>query len=95
MALPLAPIAVTALRYGGVALVAYAVSRRIGPAPTHQASEDALDRVDEGLGASHAKDRGQANLNARWRRVIRVGKSGPAVEVDATALGRIRIRRVK
>lgn len=94
MALPLAPIVVTALRYGGVALVAYTAARRIAPAPTQQKNEDALDRVPEGIGASRAKDRNQMNITSRWRRVVRMGTQGPGLEIDITALGRLKFRRV-
>jgi hypothetical protein len=33
------------------------------------------------------------NATARFRRVIRLGQSGPGLEIDATAFGRIRFRR--
>ena len=94
MALPLAPIAVTAARYGAVALVAYAASRRIQTAQTRQETEDALDRVSEGLAANRPKDRQQLNAEARWRRIIRIGANGPGVEIDMTALGRVKFRKV-
>ncbi len=94
MPLPIAPIAFAAFRYGGLALVVYSAARRIGPAPTHQANEDALDRVDDGLGVSHARDRQQINLQARWRRVVRFGRAGPGLDVDFASLGRVRFRRV-
>ncbi len=94
MALPLAPIAGIALRYGGVALAAYALSRRVGRSATDQRAEDAMDRVPEGVNAHRPRDRRQANGSARFRRVVRLGHDGPGVEIDATAMGRIRIRRL-
>lgn len=94
MALPLAPVAAVAIRYGAVALVAYAASRRIHKAAIRQDSEDALDAVPEGLGAARPHDRQQVNAEARWRRVVRFGTSGPGIEIDATALGRVSFRRV-
>jgi hypothetical protein len=94
MALPLAPVAVVALRYGTVALAAYAISRRMERSSTSQASEDALDRVDEGLAGHRPRDRQQVNAQARWRRTIRLGRAGPGLEIDATALGRIKFRKV-
>jgi len=44
MPLPLAPVAGLALRYGLVALTAYAVSRRLARSETSQLCEDALVR---------------------------------------------------
>jgi hypothetical protein len=92
MALPLAPIAGVALRYGVVALAAYAVTRAADPARRDQRAEDAHDDLDNGLGLR--SDRGQANVNGRLRRVIRLGPGGPGVEIDASVLGRLRLRRV-
>lgn len=92
MPLPLAPIAGVAIRYGAVALAAYAVTRRIEPARRDQRAEDAHDELPEGLGLR--REPGQANGTARFRRVFRLGPDGPGVEIDATALTRIRIRKV-
>ena len=72
MAIPLAPIAVVALRYGAVAITAYAVSRKISQSQTNQRTEDALDDVEEGVSAHRAKDREQINASARYRRVVRL-----------------------
>lgn len=94
MALPLAPIAGVALRYGAVALAAYVMTRRIHPGRTDQRAEDAMDEVPEGVSAHRPRDRDQFNGTARMRRVVRLGSSGPGVEIDATALGRLRFRRV-
>ncbi len=94
MPLPLAPVAGLALRYGLVALTAYAVSRRLARSETSQLCEDALDQVDEGLSAHRPKDRPQVNAQARWRRVVRLGTDGPGFEFDATALGRLKFRKI-
>lgn len=94
MALPLAPIAGIALRYGAVALAAYAATRAMTPGSTDQRAEDAMDSLPEGLTAHSPRDREQMNGTARFRRVIRLGTNGPGVEIDAVALGRIRFRRV-
>jgi len=98
MPLPIAPLASIALRYGGVALASYAVARKIRRSATHQPTEDALDRVEEGLAAhrpcDRADDGAQVNASGRWRRVFRVGSDGPGIEIDATVIGRVRIRRV-
>ena len=92
MPLPLAPIAGFAVRYGAVALATYAIARRVDHAPRDQRGEDALDELNEGLAVRRGD--GQTNGSARFRRVIRLGASGPGIEVDATALGRVRFRRV-
>lgn len=94
MALPLAPIAGVALRYGAVALAAYVMTRQVGRSRTDQRAEDAMDDLPEGLHAHRPRDRDQVNGAARFRRVIRVGLHGPGVEIDASMLGRIRFRRV-
>lgn len=96
MPLPLAPLAQVALRYGlrfgAVALVAWGTRRALRPGRTDQRAEDALDGMDEGLAVHRPADRGQTNAAARFRRVIRFGAT--AVEVDAAALGRFRIRKL-
>lgn len=95
MALPLAPIAVTALRIGTVAAVTYYVARRTRGLPTvHE--EAAHDDIDEGVSVRHhrGQDGSQANADARMKRSIRLGRNGPGLEIDLTALGRIRIKRI-
>ncbi|MEM6944920.1 MAG: hypothetical protein AAF565_14335 [Pseudomonadota bacterium] len=87
-----APIAALALRYGTVALVTYAATRTIPKLRRDQETEDTLDKVEEGI--ETRRDAEQVNATARFRRVIRLGRTGPAVEIDATALSRLRIRRV-
>ena len=49
MPLPLAPVAAVALRYGTVALAAYALSRSVHTAAVRQADEDALDTVADAM----------------------------------------------
>lgn len=92
MPLPLAPIAGVALRYGAVAVATYALTRRVEIAPRDQRGEDAMDDVPEGVGLR--RDGEQVNGAGRLKRTIRFGSTGPGVEIDATALGRIRVRRV-
>jgi hypothetical protein len=94
MPLPLAPIAATAARYGAVALVAYAATRRIERAQTRQETEDALDRVDEGLAANRPQDRSQINAQGRFRRIVRLTIGGPGLEIDMTALARLKFRKI-
>lgn len=94
MALPLAPIAVMAAKYGAVALAGYAIARQIQPGRTDQQVEDAFDEMTEGLSVHRPRDREQVNGAARFRRVVRLGTNGPGIEIDASALGRLRMRRV-
>jgi hypothetical protein len=94
MALPLAPIAGIALRYGVVALATYAVARSIPPGRVDQRAEDALDDLEEGPSLGHARDRSQYNGALRFRRIVRLGTGGPGLEIDVSALGRLRMRRV-
>jgi hypothetical protein len=92
MPLPLVPIAGVALSYGLVALGTWAIVRSIGRTPRDQRAEDALDDLPEGLTAGKHEDatRGSARLN----RTIRIGTDGPGVEIDLTALGRLKVKRV-
>lgn len=92
MPLPLAPITAFALRYGTVALASYTVARRIERGRRDQRAEDALDNVPEGLTARREAE--QVNATGRFRRVIRLGPDGPGVEIDASATGRVRFRKV-
>ena len=94
MALPLAPIAGVALRYGAVAVAAYVLTRQVGRGRVDQRAEDALDELPEGVTAHRPHDRDQVNGGARIRRTIRLGPTGPGVEVDLSAFGRLRFRRV-
>ncbi|MBV1864011.1 MAG: hypothetical protein KUG74_06185 [Rhodobacteraceae bacterium] len=94
MAIPLAPIAFTAARYGTVALAAYYTARKVQLSQTNQASEDALDTVVEGVSAHKCTDAPQGNAALRWRRVVRWGDTGPGLEIDIAAMGRIRVKKV-
>lgn len=95
MPLPLAPIAVFALRAGAVAAAAWAVRRVLTPREgrTDQRAEDAFDDLDEGLAAHVPADReGQRNAALRVKRVL--GWGGRKVEVDLGMLARVRVRGV-
>lgn len=94
MALPLAPLAVVAAKYGAVAFAGYALMRQIQPGRLDQRTEDTLDEVEDGLSTVRPRDREQLNATARFRRVIRLGVNGPGFEIDATALGRLKMRRL-
>jgi hypothetical protein len=92
MALPLAPIASLALRYGAVALTAYAIARMAERGTRDQRAEDAMDDLPEGIRLHRGSDR--VGGAGRFVRTVRVGGIGPGVEIDATAITRIRFRRV-
>ncbi len=92
MPLPLAPIAGIALRYGAVAMVGYFVARNVARAPRDMRGDEAMDDLAEGL--SLRRDTEELHATGRWRRVIRLGDSGPGLEIDATSLARIRFRKV-
>ncbi len=92
MPLPLAPVAGIALRYAAVAGTAYLVTRRIERGRLAQPVEDEMDETPEGVTAR--RESGQMNATARMRRVIRLGRSGPGVSVDATVLSRVKVDRV-
>lgn len=86
---PLTPIATAAARYGAVALITYAVVRCAPQKPKDPVVESKLDAVSEGLELT--RDENQVNLAGRFRRLIRLGKRGPGVKVDASGLARVRL----
>ena len=92
MPLPLAYIARFAMKYGAVALVTYATIRTVGQLPRPQPTEDALDQVNEGLDLRRNHE--ELNAAGRLRRIISLSKIGRGVEIDATALIRVRLRKV-
>lgn len=94
MALPLAPLAAAAVKYGAVALAGYALARQIQPGRVAQAVEDEMDALPEGVTAFKPRDRDQMNIAARLRRSFRLGATGPGIELDASLLARLRMRRL-
>lgn len=95
MAIPIMPIAGVVLKYGpaaaaGVAALAYMRAR---PGHADERAEDLLDEVNEGMDATRSHEGRQVNTRGRFRRVIRAGRHGPGVEIDASFLGRVRVRR--
>ena len=93
MSLQFAPVAGFALRYGMVALATYGALRYAQPGRRNQHVEDAMDETPEGL--TFRRDDAQVQATGRWRRVIRFGRRGPGVDVDATGFARIKVRRLK
>lgn len=98
MPLPIAQIAVIALRSAAAASLAYGAVRLLGRAGaalagrTDQRAEDAMDDLDEGFVVHRPADRPQTNAAGRFRRVIRT-PGGRAFEIDAAGFARISIRR--
>ena len=90
----LAPFAWTAIRLGAVAAVALIASRSVSR-PKDPQQQAVLDALPEGIGGhSHRAEAERAvHGHGRLRRVCRF-RDGPAVEIDASALGRVRLRRV-
>ena len=86
MALPIIPLALVA---GAVAL-----ARNVQISPIVQSVEDSLDLVPDGMAARRDKAGQQINGSYRWKRIVRFGTSGTALEIDASALGRIKFRKV-
>ncbi|MFN3824535.1 MAG: hypothetical protein ACK4RN_11185 [Pseudorhodobacter sp.] len=102
MPLPLAPIALYAIKGGAIAATLWAARRGLRALAhrgrTDQRAEEALDALDEGLAHHRPRDRaedGQSNAAGRLRRTIRWGAGpGQAVEIDAAFLARLRLRRL-
>ncbi len=93
MPLPLAPVGSLVLRAGIVAAAGYLAGRRMERGFRDQRAEDALDDLQEGIFAR--RERGQINLEARSRRRIRLGETGPGLEIDFTSLSRLKFRRIR
>lgn len=96
MAAPIiVPIAWVALRVGAVAAVALYVSRGRSQ-PKHAEHEYVLDDLPDGLAARPHRAEAERAMHGqgRLRRTIRFGASGPGLEIDMAALGRLRLRRV-
>jgi len=86
MALPIIPLAIVA---GAVAL-----ARNIHVSPVVQSVEDSLDMVSEGVSGHRDPAGQQINGSYRWKRTVRFGSRGQAMEIDMSALGRLRFRKV-
>ena len=93
----LAPYAWTALRLGAMAAITLYAARGRAAQPKDPAQEHLFDRLPEGVTASPHKAEAERGLNGegRFRRTVRLGPNGPALEIDAAALGRLRVRRVE
>ena len=94
--LVLSPLAWTAIRIGALAAVAVYASRHRASEPKDAEREAVLDGVAEGVEARPHRAEAERALHGagRIRRVLRFGRRGPGLEIDAAALGRLRLRRV-
>lgn len=92
----LAPYAWRALRLGAMAAVTLYAARNRASQPKDPAQAHLLDDLPDGLSASPHRAETESGLNGegRFRRTVRLGPNGPGVEIDAAALGRLRLRRV-
>lgn len=90
MALPIIPIVAAATAVTS----AVAVVRKIHISPVIQVVEDTLDTVDEGVSVRKMDDNSQMNAAVRLVRVVRFGADGPGLEIDVSAIGRVRWRKV-
>ncbi len=91
----LSPLAWAALRYGAVTALAYYATRNRTSEPKDVHHDAALNDLPEGLRAHRHRAEGENATHAagRLRRTVRLGRSGPGVEIDASAIGRLRFRR--
>ena len=76
-------------------LAAFALARNVHIAPVDQRVEDRFDDIAEGLSINRGTTRDQINTAYKYRRIVRFGKMGPAIEIDASALARLRVRRYR
>lgn len=92
MPIALPPLAGIALKYGTIALAGYALARATSHGRLDQPLEDILDATPEGATLRTAD--GQANATFRWRRIFRLNSTGRGVEIEATALTRLKVKRL-
>ena len=90
MPLPVIPIVAAATAVTSVV----AVVRKVHISPVIQEVEDTLDTVDEGVSVRKMDDNSQFNGAVRWKRIVRFGADGPGLEIDVSALGRMRWSKV-
>ena len=89
----LSPTTWKLLRLGAVAAMAVYASRQGHPKDAGR--EQMLDDLPEGVGAHTHRAEAERGMHAsgHFRRVLRLGPGGPAFEIDAAGLGRLRLRR--
>lgn len=92
MAFPLTPLAVVALRYGAVAAAGYAAARFLPRGRFPRPVERRMDIAPQGFSARQSP--GQISATARLSRIIGLARIGPRFQIDATALARLKVRRL-
>jgi len=92
MPIAIPPLAGVAAKYAVVALAGYVLARATSHGRLDQKLEDILDTTPEGATLRTAD--GQANASFRWRRIFRLNATGRGVEIDATALTRLKVKRL-
>ncbi|MGB0410460.1 MAG: hypothetical protein ACPGFA_02630 [Pikeienuella sp.] len=93
----LAPIAWKVAQIGAVAAVSFYAARRqrpVGPRDIWQ--ETALNEADEGLETEATRDENGTRLSAvgKITRGIRLGRSGPGIEMEFASISRLRFRKI-
>lgn len=92
----LSPLTLRLLAVGGAALATAVWRAR--RAPSSVPRDDMMDDIDDGVAMAAERvvdargEHRQATMLARARRVIRLGRAGPGVEVDLSAMIRGRVR---
>lgn len=91
----LTPLAWRALHLGAVAAMAVYASRQRASRPKDARHEQVLDDLPEGFATHSHRAEAERGVHAtgRFRRVVRLGPQGAAVEIEAAGLGRFRLRR--
>ena len=94
--LALSPFAWMAIRYGAVAAVALIAARNRASQPKDAQHDAVLDALPEGIRAAPHRAEAESALHGdgRLRRVFRLRRDGPGVEIEAAGLARLRVRRV-
>ena len=93
--LALSPMAWRVLRLGAFAAMAVYASRQRASQPKDAEHDRTLDELPDGLATHTHRSEAERAMHAagRFRRVLRFGPQGPAVEIEASGLGRVRLRR--
>ncbi len=98
MAAPIAltPIIWSLVRYGAVIAVASYAARSRNSEPKDPHREQVLDDLAEGvhMHSHRAEAERAAHGHGRMRRTFRVPGKGGGLEIDLSAVGRVRFRRV-
>lgn len=92
MAVQFTPLAAWALKYGAAAAVGFAAARFLPRGRLAPAVEAEMDRAPRGLRLRRAP--GQIAGSVRAIKSMRLGRISPKLQLDGTALMRLRVRRV-